>query len=304
LFLAFIILISVSILLITKLQSPSGTDTPSGETDRGQLTFTPNDMPTLRQGHYALWGVSGENSTLIKRFNAVNGKLFGLDGHELDNWPLEKSDWSGFFVSIEQEGDRDETPTSYRFLSCTVVQNPDNQSCQLKFSIIQEDATISGSYILATPSDGNTTVNEASGIWFTNTDGTKAGLTLPGISEAGWSWEIRIDSGAGKRVFLGRFRSAEGPDNDNRYSLGDAKTYPFPGEDLLTNLPEDNSGPFNLSSGNYLVTISLEPDNGGFDLSGDHRVLESQIPTNTSPRTSIRMQRVVQNPSIVLEIKP
>src|SRR3972149_5591170 len=192
-FLAFIILISVAILIFVKISSE--TVAPANDTSGStQLAFSPQDISTLRQGHYALWGIdSTRKATLIKRFNALNGKLYGLNGQELLSWPLGQTDWTGFFVTIEQEGDRDETPTDYKFLECSVSKVEDKNQCLLKFAILAA-GDVEGSYILSTPSDNNATINEASGIWFTDPAGTKPALSLPAIASGPWIFEARITS--------------------------------------------------------------------------------------------------------------
>ena len=114
----------------------------------------------------------------------------------------------------------------------------------------------SGTYILATPTDGPNT-NEKSGLWSLDlSTGTPAvGLNLPTLPD-GWVYEgwVVID---GTPVSTGRFTQVDRADIAAPYS-GPESGPPFPGEDFLVNAPEGLTFPGNIV-GNVAV-ISVEPD--------------------------------------------
>ncbi len=304
-FLIAIAVISLAIIVIVKLADgkPAGEATVTG--GEKSVSLSAENIATLKLGHYALWGKAGsEQPVLIKRFNSINGQLLSLNGDKLAQWPLPEGNFTDYFVTLEPEGDRNTTPTDYVYLKCSISKATDGHNqCLLNFAGPGVSRDYSGSYILATPTDRNNTVNEASGIWFTDESTHKASLKLGNLQSAKWAWEVRLENGS-KKVTLGRFRQPDEPDNDNRYSLTEGNGFAFPGEDLLTNLPEGFSGPVNLTTGHYTITVSREPDDNGYDLTGDLpfiNVLEGTIPANAQVHKSLALKNVYQGPQIVLD---
>jgi hypothetical protein len=304
-FLVAMAMISLAILVLVKLADGKSAEQGSIPASQKTVTLAANNIATLKLGHYALWGKAGTDTpVLIKRFNSINGQLLSLNGDKLAQWPLPEGNFSDYFVSIEPEGDRNTTPTDYVLLKCSLSKAADGHSqCILNFAGPAISSAYSGSYILATPTDNNNTVNEASGIWFTDPAASKASLNLSNLQSSKWAWEARLENGS-KKVILGRFQQADGADNDSRYSLTSGSGFAFPGEDLLTNLPDGFSAPVNLTTGHYTITVSLEPDEQGSDLSGDLsliNVLEGTIPANALVHKTLTLKNVFRSPQIVLD---
>ncbi|MGH1493521.1 MAG: hypothetical protein ACRBK7_29675 [Acidimicrobiales bacterium] len=122
----------------------------------------------------------------------------------------------------------------------------------------QDFSDASGSYILATPSNGNgDPLDERSGVWFLDpAEGTPT-LDLPDLPP-GWEYEgwAVID---GTPVTTGKFTTATGPDGFNGFS-GDQPTPPFPGEDFLFNPPAGLTFPLDLRGETIAITVEPSPD--------------------------------------------
>lgn len=122
-------------------------------------------------------------------------------------------------------------------------------------------------YMLATPTDGDATLNELSGVWFGNVASGQSALRLP-LLPAGWVYEgwAMID---GKPLTTGRFTSAVGADLSAPFS-GPVPGPAIPGEDFLRYPPlavfPDLTFPLDLRGKN--VAISVEPDIRGTDPTG------------------------------------
>lgn len=116
---------------------------------------------------------------------------------------------------------------------------------------------VAGDYILATPTNSDTT-DEYSGIWFLNNSSGSAavGLTLPAL-EAGWKYEGWAVIN-GTPVSTGTFTTATGADEASPFSTGGPA---FPGEDFLMNAPAGLTFPVDLRGGNAVISIEPDPDN-------------------------------------------
>ena len=104
----------------------------------------------------SLWGRRNDESILfIKRFNSIDNQIKNLDGSDLTELSLEGlNELKDFFVTIENEGDRDETPNNFILMESQILEG----RSELKFELIipETDSTL----MLATPTDGNSTINE------------------------------------------------------------------------------------------------------------------------------------------------
>jgi hypothetical protein len=84
---------------------------------------------------------------------------------------------------------------------------------------------------------------------------------------AGWIYEGWVVN-TGTPLTSGRFSNAEGVDLFDGYS-GTEPGPPFPGEDYLVNAPAGLTFPIDLSDGESLAVISVEPDLDGSDPTGE-----------------------------------
>ena len=146
-----------------------------------------------------------------------------------------------------------------------------------------------GKYFLATPTDGNSDMNEESGLWFIdNSTGTKeAGLTLPTLA-AGWKYEgwVVINSIA---VSTGTFTNPAVADDNASTSTfkGTESDGPaFPGEDFLQNAPENLGVDFPIDLRGKTVVVSVEPDPDNSTNPFTLKPLLQLIPTDLAIATS------------------
>lgn len=184
-----------------------------------------------------------------------------------------------FVLSIEPKNDTDPGPSKTKIL----VGDFSNDQASLSTGIVGDFSTVSGKYILATPTDGMNN-NENSGIWWLDpTSGTPvAGLSLPTLDD-GWIYEGWVVIN-GTPVSTGTFSKVAATDNADPYSGNMGLPSPngadgfFPGEDFLNNAPSGLSFPVDISGGKAVISIEPVPDNSSnpFTL----KPLVGDIPTN------------------------
>lgn len=289
------VIFSVSILFFLRFK----TNISESVSSSTSFQITSNNVPTIQLGHYALWAVDSQESyTLIKRFNSVNNQLVGLDSETISTLESPLSNPYKFVVTIEKEGDREERPNNFILLS----KEADAKRTELLFNDVElKDKEFS--YILSTPTDGNDTINELSGLWFVKPDKTTASLDLPKLTDK-WMYQTRIISEQNNiELSMGYFKDSASADSDARYSMT-YDGYNFPGEDFFMNLPTQVDSPVNLANGKYAVMLSLEPYLDGTDITGDDVFLPiayAKIPSGLSENTSEFMGLVYSPSSITIE---
>ena len=183
----------------------------------------------------------------------LSQSTFNIDQDDLDRA-------SAYVLTIEPSPDNDPNPSSVHILAGDFSGN----SASLRVdhgSALGTDFTAStGSYILATPTDGGSETNELSGVWWLDPSaGPEAGLKLPTLPN-GWEYEgwAVVD---GRAVSTGKFTSVSGPDDFSGFSGTEADAPPFPGEDLLINAPSGLTFPTDLSGGLVVISVEPSPDN-------------------------------------------
>jgi len=167
-----------------------------------------------------------------------------------------------FVLSIEPTNDTDPSPADTKILAGDFSGN----DASVTTMPVGDFSNSAGSYILATPTDGENN-NENSGIWFLDpTSGTPvAGLDLPTLP-AGWIYEgwAVID---GQPVTTGTFTNLSATDNFDGFSGTMALPAPngadgfFPGEDFLMSEPTGLTFPTDLAGGTAVISIEPVPDN-------------------------------------------
>lgn len=182
----------------------------------------------------------------------LSSTRFEVDASDLENA-------STFVLTIEPSPDPDPAPSDVHILAGDFGTDDANLTIDHGAALANDFSSVSGNYILATPTDGSNN-NENSGVWFLDlTSGSpSAGLTLPTLP-AGWIYEgwAVIE---GNPVSTGRFLEASQADDLDVYS-GDMAGPPFPGEDFLNNAPGDLNFPVDLSEATVVVSIEPVPDN-------------------------------------------
>ena len=165
---------------------------------------------------------------------------------------------TAFVVTIEPAIDPDPGPTATHFLAGDVA----NRAATLTTAGIQafgnSFAAASGTFVLATPSNGMG-ADEKSGIWFVDlTSGApRQGLNLPTLP-AGWNYEGWAILN-GTPVSTGKFTDPGKPDLAAPFT-GLGSVPPFPGEDFLNNAPAGLAFPIDISGMTVAITIEPDPD--------------------------------------------
>lgn len=286
------------------------------ETTLNQITFAFEGLESLESGMYEAWAVFPDGAESLGTFSGA-GPLEAESERDL-------TEATDFMVTIEQNGDTNPEPSDVVVLSGM----RDGDKASLAFPIDLTGAK--GTYILATLSDTDDE-NETSGIWFislsddgaeamedadammdeeamedADTDammdeegdtmmeekGPYAGLVLPVLPE-GWRYEGWVVA-SGTPLSTGRFSGPNGADNFSGFSE-DGDTPPFPGEDFLINPPEGLSFPLDLADGTMLAMISIEPNMGGADPTGEApfyiKPLTAEIEKGVEDHVDMKMSR-------------
>jgi len=246
-----------------------GTTTAASMTDLGLST---EGLPELETGTYEGWAIFPDRKVSTETFSPGEGITLSVDRD------LEAA--QKFVVTIEPPDDSNPEPSGIVALAGAF----DGNEASLSFPVSFEDAT--GSYILATPTDGGNS-HETAGVWFLDPSGPVASLDLPELP-AGWVYEGWAVT-QGTPISTGRFEQPSGADGHSDYG-GMGNGPPFPGEDLLRNAPMGVDFPADLADGNSKVVVSVEPDLGGTDPTGPKpfaiKPLVGSVPKGATGHTS------------------
>lgn len=173
---------------------------------------------------------------------------------------------TAFVLTIEPANDVDPGPTKTHVLAGSIVKGRADLSIAAKEAIGSDFATATGTFILATPTDGKMT-NETSGVWFLvpppTVMGMPQGMPMPSLElvplPTGWTYEgwAVVD---GKPLSTGKFAMTSGADRAAPFSSSKAPGPPFPGEDFLVNAPSPVLFPTDLRGKEIVITVEPEPD--------------------------------------------
>ena len=185
-----------------------------------------------------------------------SGKMSG-NSFEIDEKDIKNA--TAYVLTIEPYPDSDPDPSSVHIMAGDFTGNTANLTIAHSSALGTDFSAATGSYILATPTDGAPTANELSGVWWLDpAQGPGPGLNLPGLP-GGWKYEGWAVIG-GTPVTTGKFLSASGADESAPYS-GSVAGPPFPGEDFLKNAPSGLTFPTDLSGKTVVISIEPNPDN-------------------------------------------
>jgi hypothetical protein len=255
----------------------------SASSNRHPLLIGAKDLPRLSGAQYEGWVVKGDRKLSAGVFNVreqPHGQLVLLRA------PIDPARADMIVVTIEPVPDPDPGPSAVAILA----GEPHRHFASLRFPIDLRRAA--GSFILATPTDDDP-ANGTAGVWFVDpAGGPGPSLRLP-QPPAGWvfeGWGVT----QGTPLTTGRFTSVAGSDLASPFS-GPNPGPPFPGEDFVARLPAGVVPPVNLADGRSTVVITVEPDIGGQDPTGDGpfsiRPLAGAVPGAASPGTSLPLRR-------------
>ena len=191
---------------------------------------------------------------------------------------MDLKDATAVIITIEPAGDNDTIPASTHYLSGSVSEAQVSLSIGHGAALGDDFSGAAGTYILATPTDGDGN-NENSGIWFLDlSSGTPAvGLDLPTLPD-GWVYEgwVVID---GTPVSTDRFTQIGQGNLAAPYS--GPESGPFsPGEDFLFNAPEGLTFPVDLAGKVAVISVEPSPDDSPAPFA--LKPLVSVIPANAT----------------------
>jgi hypothetical protein len=192
---------------------------------------------------------------------------------------------TAFVLTIEPNPDSDPNPSAVHILAGDFSGNTSTVTVDHPAALGDDFTSSTGTYILATPTDGAMT-NENSGIWFLDLgSGSPAqGLFLPTLPN-GWKYEGWTVIN-GMPVTTGTFTSATVIDDADPYS-STMPGPPFPGEDFLVNAPAGLTFPTDIAGGVAVISIEPDPDNSSnpFTL----KPLVGDIPMNATDHLNYNM---------------
>jgi hypothetical protein len=277
---------SLSLLLLSGLLLASCTDDPATPSNS---SFTANFINLEDVGpnaRYEGWlivngqpistGVFSVNSAGVPSSSTFNASTNNLSAA------------TAFVLTVEPFPDNDPMPSQQKILAGTFDGKTAAVNTSHMMALGQDFSTAKGTYILATPTDGNMDMNETSGVWWIDPSGgtMKPGFILPTLPP-GWTYEGWTVVN-GKALSTGKFNKVDSMDMSRVFS-GSAATGPnFPGEDLLMNPPSGQSFPKMLEGMSKVVlTIEPVPDNDvkPFGL----KPLAHDVPSNAMAHTPFMM---------------
>lgn len=207
--------------------------------------------------NYTGWLLVNNNFHAIGSFTVnEQGQLSGNSFPSIENLT---NNASKFLLTIEQSQQNPNTPSNVKILAGSFTDNSATLSVGDASALGTDFSSATGSYILATPTNGSSN-NEKSGVWFLDNTSNPpvAGLSLPTLP-SGWKYEgwVVINN---TPVTTGKFTSTTGADLSAPFS-GDMSGPAFPGEDFITDAPSELTFPVDLDGAKVVISVEPEPDN-------------------------------------------
>ena len=228
-------------------------DTSSTE----QLELNLSGLEDLGSGYtYEGWIIVDGAPVTTGTFDVDADGALSKTSFDIDAAQLESA--TTFVLTIEPKPDSDPAPSSVHILAGDFSGTAANLSVGHDAALGNDFKAATGTYILATPTDGMNN-NERSGLWFLDpTAGPGPGLDLPTLP-AGWKYEGWAVIN-GTPVSTGTFTDVAKADDSAPFS-GTMAGPPFPGEDFIINAPAGLDFPTELRGGTAVISIEPSPDN-------------------------------------------
>lgn len=228
-------------------------ETPdAGSIESRTLSFDFSSLPQLGDDFvYEGWLIVEGAPVTSGRFSVDDQGVTSPAEFDLD---IEQADAATVFVlTIEPAVDDVPEPSHTHILAGAIESGAASLSANHPAALGTDFSDAAGSYILATPTTGDGTLQEQ-GIWWLNPGDTKtAGLDLPTLPD-GWAYEGWVVGSDGP-ISTGRFVDAAGADDDgagaDKGDVGDGPA--FPGQDFI-------NPAMVLNDGATVTVISVEPD--------------------------------------------
>ena len=258
---------------------------------QSSLSFEQSGLEPLQNGfHYEGWLIVDGNPVTTGKFNVdADGNLVTLEGAVIENGSFavgdEAADANLVVLTIEPAGDTDTIPAATKYIGGELVDGVANLTIAAAPTLGSDFSEASGSYILATPTNGDGN-DETSGVWFLDlSEGSPAaGLNLPSLPE-GWEYEGWAVVN-GQPLSTGRFTDPAAADDFAGFS-GEQAGPPFPGEDFLVNAPEGVSFPVDLSGAPIVISVEPSPDDSAAPFA--FKPLFGTVPDNAADHTTFSL---------------
>ncbi len=193
---------------------------------------------------------------------------------------------SKFVLSIEPAIDSDPGPADTKIMAGDFSNN---SAAVSSANLVGDFSSSTGTFILATPTDGADN-NEESGVWFLdNSSGmAETGLNLPTLPD-GWNYEgwVVID---GTPISTGTFTALDEADHNAatapyKGTVNDGPS--FPGEDYVMGSVGNINFPTDLRGATVVISVEPSPDNNAapFTL----KPLAQAVATDAELHTAISM---------------
>jgi hypothetical protein len=265
------------------------TPTDDAQVDDYHLNLVFTNLSSLTSGHYEGWLIVSGAPISTGKFNiSGTGEIVDhITGTPMTDpftvMNLDIANVTDFVLSVEPDGDVDSIPGDIKPMAG--AYDDVAMSGSISHNIGVDLSSVSGEYILATPTD-DPAGNELSGIWFLNTTGPAAGLTIPDLTGTDWIYEgWAVISGT--PVTTGRCNMSMGADDFDGYSETINPGPPFPGEDFLLNAPPGLTFPTDLSD--QTIVISIEPRVDPDPLPFQFKPLVGTVPSSALDHTEYQM---------------
>ena len=233
--------------------------TPTSTTQNGNLGLNITGLGDLGSAaQYEGWIIVNSSPVSTGRFTVNSSGTLSQTSFSVNSFDLSSA--SKFVLTIEPEPDPSPNPSGVKIIAGAFSGNTANLTIGDSSAIANNFMSSTGTYILATPTNGMNN-NELSGVWFVDLNGgPHAGLNLP-ILPSQWQYEgWVVVPGHNSALSTGKFTDPNSADMGAPYS-GTMAGPPFPGEDLVMNAPSGYTFPTNLQGGKFVITVEPNPDN-------------------------------------------
>lgn len=251
----------------------SDNDSNTNNDETSIMTIAPTYLEALgSEYNYEGWIIVDGQAVSTGTFDIVEGQTepsqFMLDADMA-------SRATTFILTIEPEVGDVPAPSNVHLIAGDLAQGETVAVTSHSAALGTDFSEVAGTFILATPSNGNMTPTQ--GIWFLdNSSGSAvAGLTLP-VLPVGWVYEGWVANMNGP-VSTGTFTDVNMADSDGAGATAGVEATPnYPGQDFITPAT-DLVG--------YKAVISVEPDPDNSAAPFSLKPLVADIEDTTAPQT-------------------
>ncbi len=233
-------------------ETPPTVGADAGDVSGPQVSYSSSSLPPLGSDYvYEGWIIVDGAPVTAGRFSVDDDGVATPASFELSQEDVDAA--TLYVLTIEPAEGDDPAPSHTHIVAGEIISGTANLSVDHAAALDTDFSSAAGSYILATPTTGDMSLQEQGIWWLAPGETPTPSLTLPTLPQ-GWVYEGWV-VGDGGPVSTGRFTEVSGGDSD---LAGDAKGGtgdgpPFPGQDFI-------SPAMTLNDGNFKAVITVEPD--------------------------------------------